>query len=78
VPRETLIEWETAVEAFFLKHTRAELGAISQQNGLGLSWIDTPADALASPHLAARGLWRDIDGVKLPGKLWVSSLEDSQ
>ncbi len=76
VPRETLIEWEAAVEAFFLRHTRAELGGMSQANGLGLSWIDTPADALASPHLAARGLWRDVDGVKLPGKLWVSSLDD--
>ena len=78
MPRETLIEWEAVVEAFFLKHTRAELGAMSQANGLGLSWIDTPADALASEHLAARGLWRDVDGVKMPGKLWVSSLEDGQ
>lgn len=75
VPRETLVEWEAAVEAFFLRHTRAELGAMSQQAGLGLSWIDTPQDALASDHLAARGLWRDVDGMRLPGPLWVSSLD---
>jgi crotonobetainyl-CoA:carnitine CoA-transferase CaiB-like acyl-CoA transferase len=75
-PREQLIEWENAVEAFFLKHSRAQLGAMSTSGGLGLSWIDSPADALASEHLAARGLWTDVDGVKLPGKLWVSSLED--
>ncbi|MEN3747477.1 CoA transferase [Sphingomonas sp. HF-S3] len=75
VPRETLAEWEAVVEAFFLRHTRAELGAMSAAGGLGLSWIDTPEDALASDHLAARGLWRDVDGVKLPGRLWVSSLE---
>ena len=78
VPRETLIEWEAVVEGFFLKHTRAELGAMSTSGGLGLSWIDTPEDALASEHLNARGLWRDVDGVKLPGKLWVSSLEDAR
>ncbi|PXA98401.1 carnitine dehydratase [Nostoc sp. 3335mG] len=76
VPRETLAEWEAIVEAFFLRHTRAELGAMSAAGGLGLSWIDTPEDALASEHLAARGLWRNVDGVNLPGKLWVSSLED--
>ncbi|UZK67011.1 CoA transferase [Sphingomonas sp. M1-B02] len=75
IPRETLIEWENVVEAFFLRHTRAELGAMSQQAGLGLSWIDTPQDALDSPHLAARGFWREVDGVKLPGPLWVSSLD---
>lgn len=75
-PRETLAGWEDLVAAFFLRHTRAELGAMSTNGGLGLSWIDTPDDALASDHLASRGLWRDVDGVKLPGKLWVSSLED--
>jgi crotonobetainyl-CoA:carnitine CoA-transferase CaiB-like acyl-CoA transferase len=77
-PREQLIEWENAVEAFFLRHTRAQLGAMSTSGGLGLSWIDTPQDALASDHLAARGLWTQVDGVKLPGRLWVSSLEGGQ
>ena len=78
MPRETLAAWEDIVAAFFMRHTRAELGAMSTSGGLGLSWIDTPQDALASEHLAARGLWTDVDGVKLPGKLWVSSLEDAQ
>ncbi|MFL9841513.1 CoA transferase [Sphingomonas sp. ST-64] len=78
MPRETLVEWEAVVEAFFLRRTRAQLGAMSTSGGLGLSWIDTPADALNSEHLAARSLWRDVDGVKLPGKLWVSSLEEGQ
>ncbi|MFD1787887.1 CoA transferase [Sphingomonas floccifaciens] len=77
VPRETLLEWETIVEAFFLRHTRAELGRLSTETGLGLSWIDTPEDALESAHLRARGLWRDVDGVTLPGPLWVSSLGDA-
>lgn len=78
MPRETLAAWEEVVAAFFLRHSRAELGAMSTSGGLGLSWIDTPRDALASEHLAARGLWTDVDGVKLPGKLWVSSLEDGR
>jgi crotonobetainyl-CoA:carnitine CoA-transferase CaiB-like acyl-CoA transferase len=73
-PRETLLEWEGHVEAFFLSLTRAELGALSTAHGLGLSWIDTPHDVLQSEQMAARSLWRDIDGVALPGPLWVSSL----
>ncbi|UUR06848.1 CoA transferase [Sphingomonas glaciei] len=76
IDRETLIEWEEVVAAFFLTHTRAELGELSSRNALGLSYIDTPDDALASEHLAARGLWRKVDGVKLPGPLWLSSLDD--
>lgn len=76
VPRERLIEWEDVVAAFFLRRTRAELGAMSAAGGLGLSWIDTPEDALASEHLRARDLWREVDGIDLPGPLWVSSLED--
>ncbi|RYY34910.1 MAG: carnitine dehydratase, partial [Sphingomonadales bacterium] len=75
MPQETLQGWEAVVAAFLLRHTRAELGQMSTRNGLGLSWIDTPQDALASEHLAARGLWREVNGRKLPGKLWVSSLE---
>lgn len=77
LPRETLLDWEAIVERFFLRHTRAELGRMSTENGLGLSWIDTPEDALASEHLHARGLWRDVDGMTLPGPLWVSSLGDA-
>jgi crotonobetainyl-CoA:carnitine CoA-transferase CaiB-like acyl-CoA transferase len=75
VPRETLAEWEDILAKFFLKHSRAELGTLSTSGGLGLSWIDTPQDALANTHFMARGLWRNVDGVKLPSKLWVSSLE---
>lgn len=78
MPRDTLAAWEDLVAAFFLRHTRAELGRMSAEGGLGLSWIDTPEDTLASEHLAARGLWRDVDGVKLPGRLWVSSLEEDR
>ena len=73
MPRETLAAWEEIVAGFFMRHTRAELGAMSTSAGLGLSWIDD-ARKTRSPatHLAARGLWREVDGVKLPCKLWVS------
>lgn len=76
IPRETLVEWEEIVADYFLTRTRAELGEQSTAKGLGLSYIDTPEDALESEHLNARGLWRDVDGVKLPGPLWLSSLDD--
>lgn len=76
LPRETLVEWEEIVADYFLTQTRAELAQQSAAKGLGLSYIDTPEDALESEHLNARGLWRDVDGVKLPGPLWLSSLDD--
>jgi len=72
VPRPLLEQWEALIEAFFLRHTRAELGALSVDSALGLSWIDMPEDVLASEHLEARGLWVEVDGLKAPGPLWVS------
>lgn len=72
--RATLESWESIFEAFFSQHTKAELGTLSGENGLGLSWIDMPDDVLASPHLAARQIWQNVEGKKLPGPLWNSSL----
>lgn len=78
MPRDTLLGWEAIVADFFLARDKADLGALSTQHGLGLSWIDTPEDVLHnSPHLAARGLWREVDGVTLPGPLWASSRGDT-
>ena len=78
--QETIERWQGVVEAFFARHSRAELGAWSLSKGWGLSVIDTPADVLASEHLAARGLFVDVtdaaSGVstRLPGPLFSSSL----
>lgn len=74
MPRETLIEWETIVEAWLATKTKAELTALSNKHGMGLSAISDVDDMLASQHLAARGLWEEaeVDGrtVRVPGPLF--------
>lgn len=74
-PAETIAKWEEEVGAFFAGKDRAELSALSAQRGLGLSTIDEIPDVLASEHLAARGLWDESGGLKLPGQLWVTGDE---
>lgn len=78
VAREQLVAWEKIVAAWLVTKTRAELTALSNRHGMGLSAIDAPADVLASAHLADRGLWRDaeIDGqtVRVPGALFARSV----
>jgi crotonobetainyl-CoA:carnitine CoA-transferase CaiB-like acyl-CoA transferase len=73
MPRETLAQWEELVGAFLSRRTRAELGDLSSELGLGLSYIDTPVDVLESPQLAARGTWRTVSGTRLPGRLWLTT-----
>jgi len=77
LPRETLENWEETVAAFLARHSRAELGALSSEHGLGLSYIDTPGDVLASPHLEARDFWRQSGPARLPGRLWRSSIDNA-
>jgi len=76
LPPEQIARWEAVVAAFFLRHKRADLAEWSSRDGLGLSYIDLPGDVLASDHLAARGLWAEAGGVKVPRRLWVSSLDE--
>jgi crotonobetainyl-CoA:carnitine CoA-transferase CaiB-like acyl-CoA transferase len=74
MPRETLEQWESQVERWLATKTRAELTALSNRHGMGLSAIDEVGDVLASAHLKARGLWRDaaVDGhdVRIAGPLF--------
>jgi len=74
MPRETLVAWEAIVEAWLATKTKAELTALSNRHGMGLSAISDVDDMLASPHLAARGLWEEtqVDGqkVRVPGPLF--------
>ena len=69
-PQEQIEAWEAVLERWFLTKTKAELAAHSAEKGLGLSKIDTPQEALDSPHWAARGFWRrlkdDGRGLDLP------------
>ena len=74
MPQEILQDWEKQIGAWLATKPRAELSAMSNKHGMGLSAIDEAADVIASPHLAARGLWRDatVDGraVRVPGPLY--------
>jgi len=74
MPQEVLQRWERLVAAWLATMPRADLTRRSNAHGMGLSAIDEVPDVLASPHLAARGLWRDaeIDGhtVRVPGPLF--------
>ena len=67
---------EAEVAIFFLRFPRATLAGWSGARALGLSVITTPAGALAEPHWAERGFWRDIvvGGAKvvLPGAPFVT------
>jgi len=81
-PQAQIEAWEAIVEAWFLTKSRHDLARLSAKLGLGLSQIDTPADALASPQWAERGFWRrftdearGIDAM-IPGPLFVSSSGD--
>lgn len=74
MPRETLEAWEAQVGRWLATKTRAELTALSNRHGMGLSAISDAADIVADPHLAVRDFWRDaeVDGrpVRVPGPLF--------
>jgi crotonobetainyl-CoA:carnitine CoA-transferase CaiB-like acyl-CoA transferase len=74
-PAEMIALWEAEVAAFFAGRDRADLFDLSTTQALGLSPIDEVDDVLASAHLAARGLWDEADGLRLPGQLWVTGAE---
>ncbi|MEO9131235.1 MAG: CoA transferase [Sphingomonas sp.] len=74
MPRETLIGWEELVVAWLATKTKAELTALSNRHGMGLSAISSVKDVLASEHLAARRLWEsaNVAGkmVQVPGPMF--------
>ena len=59
-PQAQIDAWEAALAAWFRTKSRSELARASAAQGLGLAPIDTPDDALANPHWAARGFWRRL------------------
>ena len=67
------------MEPFFAAHTKAELFAMSNDKGLGLSRIDDLDDALASEQWRGRDFWRRIDdqarglALTLPGPMFATS-----
>jgi crotonobetainyl-CoA:carnitine CoA-transferase CaiB-like acyl-CoA transferase len=81
-PQPQIDAWEAILEGWFRTKSKGELTLLSAERGLGLSQIDTPQDALASPQWAARGFWRDLadDGrglrAALPGPLFLTTAMD--
>jgi crotonobetainyl-CoA:carnitine CoA-transferase CaiB-like acyl-CoA transferase len=71
-PQKQIEAWEKVLEAWFARHKADHLMALSAELGLGLSRIDSPDDVLAGEQHAARGLWREVGGVALPGPLFRS------
>lgn len=78
-PQSQIEAWEAVVEPWFRTKPKAELARLSAERGLGLSQIDTPADALSNPHWAARGFWRMLDDAErnlhalVPGPLYLTT-----
>jgi crotonobetainyl-CoA:carnitine CoA-transferase CaiB-like acyl-CoA transferase len=81
-PQERIDAWEAVLEAWFGTKPRRWLADMSGRHGLGLSPIDTPADALASPHWAERGFWRRMTDeargldLPIPGPLFLTTACD--
>lgn len=73
-PQEQINRWEQLAETWLATRLRADLAAMSNKYGMGLSAIRSAADVLTDPHLESRGLWRDgeVDGktVRVPGPLF--------
>ncbi|MGE0732239.1 MAG: CoA transferase [Acidimicrobiia bacterium] len=61
------------IGAFTASKTKDELLAGALQRKLLIAPVSTLADVLASPQLAARGTWDDVDGVRHPGPFVAAS-----
>ncbi|MDA8347623.1 MAG: CoA transferase [Pseudomonadota bacterium] len=59
--------WEAAIGAFFLTCTKSDIAVEGRRRGINAAVVCEPRDALADPHLQARGFWSEHDGVRLPG-----------
>lgn len=51
----------------FAPMTRAQIEAAAAEFRVPLGVVRSLEDVLAEPHLAARGFWEDIDGLRSPG-----------
>jgi|SRR5579875_19455 len=61
-------DWEEAIGAFFRTRTKADIAGEGRRRGINAAPLHEPADVLADPHLAARGFWRERDGMRVPGR----------
>jgi crotonobetainyl-CoA:carnitine CoA-transferase CaiB-like acyl-CoA transferase len=64
----TRANWESAIEAFFLTRTRAEIRSAGRRRGINACVVEEPGDVLADPHLEARQFWVDSNGFRQPSR----------
>ncbi|MGD9750688.1 MAG: CoA transferase [Acidimicrobiia bacterium] len=57
------------IEAFTATKSKAELAAAASARSLLIVPVANLDDVLASPQLAARGYWEEVDGVRHPGAM---------
>lgn len=65
-------EVDALLYPWLFSHTKREITELAQAQGLVVGGINTMADVLSDPQLAARGFWADLDHpgagvVRLPG-----------
>jgi crotonobetainyl-CoA:carnitine CoA-transferase CaiB-like acyl-CoA transferase len=78
-PQAQIDAWEAVIEPWFRTKAKADLAKASAERGLGLSQIDTPDEAMASPHWAARRFWQRLDDparglhAAAPGPLYLTT-----
>ncbi|MCC5960703.1 MAG: CoA transferase [Rhodobacteraceae bacterium] len=74
MPQDVIDRWETIIEGFFARHTKAQLGEWSLTLGWGLSVIHDLDEVRNSAHLAERGLFvpitTDTGTIALPAPLF--------
>lgn len=63
LPAETRAEWETAIAAFFVTRTKAEIATEGRRREINACVVNEPTDVLADPHLAARGFFDTPSGM---------------
>lgn len=57
---ETISGWENTFGKFFLNHTKEELTAFCQRNGVLLTPVNSPKDIVEDEHLASIGFWQQV------------------
>jgi crotonobetainyl-CoA:carnitine CoA-transferase CaiB-like acyl-CoA transferase len=55
--RETRADWESAIAAFFVTRSRAEIRSDGRRRGINACVLATPAEVLSDDQLQARGFW---------------------
>ena len=68
-PASEMTRGNDTIAAFTSKRTKAELLEAALSRNLLIAPVNTTADVLAFPQLAAREYWHEIDGVRFPGAI---------